>query len=78
VAECLADDLLGAMDNVLCCAGNEAAEVYIQLSDVHTKLESSHESASSFAEAANCFKKVSKPGAKPPTISCLAHQTSPF
>eukprot|EP00873_Tetraselmis_striata_P041471 jgi/Tetstr1/461735/TSEL_006825.t1 len=55
-------------------AFKDAAEVYIQLSEVHDKLESKHEAASSLAEAAGCYKKVSKSDA----VRCLQKSAEIF
>lgn len=44
-------------------AGDEAAETYIKLADVHIKLDSKSEAASSWVEASKAYQKAGSPGA---------------
>jgi len=44
-------------------AGNEAAQTFIKLADVHVKLESKSEAASSWVEASKAYQKSGNPGA---------------
>ena len=48
--------------NCLDDTGEEAAETYIKLADVHVKLESKSEAASSWVEASKAYQKANSPG----------------
>ena len=48
------------------CAGKEAGETYVKLSECHLKLDSKHEAASALVDAANAYKKTSKKGTRTP------------
>ena len=43
-------------------AGDEAAQTFIKLADVHVKLESKSEAASSWVEASKAYQKAGNPG----------------
>ena len=45
-------------------AGDEAAQTFIKLADVHVKLESKSEAASSWVEASKAYQKSGNPGAR--------------
>ena len=44
--------------------GDEAAQTFIKLADVHVKLESKSEAASSWVEASKAYQKAGNPGAQ--------------
>ncbi len=58
-------------------AGDEAAQTFIKLADVHVKLESKSEAASSWVEASKAYQKSGNPGARQLSQSNACARASP-